>query len=73
MAACLVSDGHPDAGLSYAAETLQALDVPKRQGIITNRGRELLAAITPAQRTVRGAREFCSLLDDITGRKGDIA
>lgn len=67
--ACLVSDGDPDAGLSYAAETLLALDGPKRQGIITSRGRELLTSLTPAQRTARAAREFCSLLDDTTGVK----
>jgi hypothetical protein len=68
-AACLVSAGDPDAGLSYAAETLLALDGPKRQGIITSRGRELLAALTPAQRTARAANEFCSLLDDATDVK----
>jgi hypothetical protein len=68
-AACLVSDGHPDAGLSYAAETLLALDGPKRQGIITSRGRELLAALTPVQRTARAAREFRDMLDDTTGVK----
>jgi hypothetical protein len=68
-AACLVSDGDSDAGLSYAAETLLALDGPKRQGIITGRGRELLAALAPAQRASRSAREFCSLLDDTTGAK----
>jgi hypothetical protein len=68
-AECLVSDGDPDAGLSYAAETLLALDGPKRQGIITSRGRELLAELTPAQRTAQAAREFCTLLDDTTGVK----
>jgi hypothetical protein len=37
----------PDVGLAEAADTLLALDGPQRQGIITSRGRELLAALTP--------------------------
>lgn len=68
-AQCLIADGDPDAGLGYAAETLTALDGPKRQGIITGRGRELLAALTPAQRSGRAARHFRDLIDDRTGMK----
>jgi transcriptional regulator with XRE-family HTH domain len=68
-AACTAGDGDPDAGLAEAAGTLLALDGPKRQGIITSRGRELLAALTPAQRSSRAAREFRDLLDDTTGMK----
>jgi hypothetical protein len=41
----------------------------RRQGIITARGRELLAALTPVQRSAQAAREFRSLLDDTNGMK----
>jgi tetratricopeptide (TPR) repeat protein len=68
-AACMARDEEIDAGIAYAADTLLTLDGPKRQGIITGRGRELLAALTPAQRASRDAREFRGLLDDTTGMK----
>jgi tetratricopeptide (TPR) repeat protein len=68
-AACFVRDGDADAGLTYAAQTLTALDGAKRQGIITERGRELLAGLTAGQRASRAARELRSLLDDTTGMK----
>jgi tetratricopeptide (TPR) repeat protein len=68
-AECLALGGDPGAGLAYAAETLTALDGPKRQGIITGRGRELLAGLTPAQRSSRAARDFRSLIDDTTGMR----
>ena len=68
-AACLAAGGDADAGLAYATETLAALDGPKRQGIITNRGRELLAGLTPAQRASRVGREFRSLVEDTTGMR----
>jgi transcriptional regulator with XRE-family HTH domain len=61
-AGCLILDGDLDAGLGYAAQTLLTLDIPKKQGIITGRGRELLAALTPAQQTSRDARELAELL-----------
>jgi hypothetical protein len=68
-ATCMARDGDSDAGLTYAAQTLLSLDGPKRQGIITLRGRELLIALTPAQQGSQAAREFRSLLDDTTGMK----
>jgi tetratricopeptide (TPR) repeat protein len=68
-AACLAAEGDTDAALGYAAETLAALDGPKRQGIITGRARELLAALTPAQRASRVAREFRGLVEDTTGMR----
>jgi hypothetical protein len=68
-AACLISDGDPDSGLAYAAETLAALDGPKRQGIITARACGLLAALTPAQRVSRAGREYRSLAEDTTGMR----
>lgn len=68
-AECLIRDGDTDAGLAYAGETMLALDGLKRQGIIIARGRKLLAALTPAQRSSRAACVFCGLLDDTTGMK----
>jgi len=68
-AQCLIAAGDPDTGLAYAAETLAALDGPKRQGIITGRGRELLAVLAPAQRSCRAARDLRGLIDDTTGMK----
>jgi tetratricopeptide (TPR) repeat protein len=68
-AACLIRDGDPDAGLSYAAETLTALDGAKRQGIITGRARELLGVLTAAQRASRAGRDFSGLVEDTTGMK----
>jgi tetratricopeptide (TPR) repeat protein len=68
-AACTVCEGDADGGPSYAAETLLALDAPRRQGIIPERGRGLLVALTPAQRSAKAAREFRILLDDTAGTK----
>jgi hypothetical protein len=48
--ACLLADGELDTGLAYAVETMSALTDDQRAGIITGRGRELLAALAPAQR-----------------------
>jgi len=39
----------PDTGLGYAAETIAALTGPQRQGIIADRARGLLGALSPAQ------------------------
>lgn len=68
-AACLTRDEDADAGLAYAAETLRALDGPRRQGLVTTRGRELLAALTPTQLASRAARELRGPLEDTTGMK----
>lgn len=69
QAACVARDGDPASGLAYATETLTRLDGPKRQGVITTRGRELLAALTPAQQATRAATAFRDLLDDTSGMK----
>jgi hypothetical protein len=42
---------------------LLALEAPKRQGVINGHGRELLAALTPAQRSSQAARDFRVLLE----------
>lgn len=68
-AACRALDGDPDGGVAYAAETIAALDGPRRQGLITGRGRALLGALTPAQRSSRAARELRAMLDDTTGHQ----
>jgi len=60
----MARDGDADAGLGYASETLLALEVSKRRGIITGLGRELLTALRPAQRSCHAARDFRALLDD---------
>jgi tetratricopeptide (TPR) repeat protein len=67
--ACLAAEGDADGALAYAAETLAALDAPRRQGIITGRGLELLASLTPAQRASRAARDFRGLVEDTTGMR----
>ena len=67
--ACLAVDGNADAALAYAAETLAALDPPRRQGIITGRGRELLASLPSAQRASRAGTEFRGLVEDTTGMR----
>ena len=66
-ATCLAADGDADAALAYAAETLAALDPPRRQGIITGRGRELLNSLTPAQRASRAGTEFRGLVEGTPG------
>lgn len=68
-AACLASQGDADGGLGYAAETLARLDGAKRQGIITSRGRELLASMTPAQRASATGRQFRGLVEDTAGMR----
>ncbi|MGO9190408.1 MAG: helix-turn-helix domain-containing protein [Streptosporangiaceae bacterium] len=52
----------PDTGLGYAAETITALTGPQRQGIIADRARRLLGALSPAQLTSPLAREFADLV-----------
>jgi tetratricopeptide (TPR) repeat protein len=68
-AACTALDGDPDGGVAYAAATIAALDGPRRQGLVIGRGRALLGALTPAQRSSRAARELRAMLDDTTGHK----
>ncbi|MDX6343003.1 MAG: hypothetical protein QOH87_3141 [Trebonia sp.] len=68
-AACMILDGDPDTGVAYAADTLTALDVPRRQGVIAGRGDALLAALPVEQRASRAGRELRALLDDTAGQK----
>jgi len=68
-AACMARDGDAETGLSYATETLLALEGPKRQGIINGHGGELLTALTPAQRSSQAARDFRALLEDTADMK----
>lgn len=68
-AACMARDGDAEAGLGYATVTLLALEGPKRQGIINGHGRELLTALTPAQRSSQAARDFRALLEDTADMK----
>jgi tetratricopeptide (TPR) repeat protein len=72
-AACMVLDGDPDTGLAYAAATFDALDGPRRQGVIVGRGRALAGALTPSQKLSRAARELRAVLDDTTGQKEMLA
>jgi hypothetical protein len=53
----------PDMGLGYAAETIAALTAPQRRGIIADRARGLLGAMSPTQLMSPLAREFAELVD----------
>jgi len=62
--------GYAESQLRFhEGDALTALDGPRRQGVITGRGRALLCALTPAQRSSRAARELRATLDDTTGHK----
>jgi hypothetical protein len=63
-AACIAIDGDAAAALGYAAETLQALDAPRRQGIISDRGRELLAMLPAPARSLPAASDVRGLLEE---------
>jgi hypothetical protein len=63
-AACMAMAGDEAAALGYAAETLQALDAPRRQGIISDRGRELLALLPVPARSLPAARDVRGLLEE---------
>jgi tetratricopeptide (TPR) repeat protein len=69
-AACLVSYGDLDGGIAYATETLTVLDGPQCQGVISSRGRELLAALPSAMQISTRARQLRDVLDD-TSRTAD--
>jgi tetratricopeptide (TPR) repeat protein len=63
MAACMITDGDPEGGLEHAARALGALDAQRRQGIIDERARELLAALPPAVRASPAACDVRDLLE----------
>jgi tetratricopeptide (TPR) repeat protein len=64
MAACMIADGDPEAGMEHAARALGSLDAQRRQGIIDERARELLAALPPAASDLPAARDVRDLLED---------
>jgi tetratricopeptide (TPR) repeat protein len=64
MAACMIADGDPEAGMEHAARALGSLDAQRRQGIIDERARELLAALPPAASALPAARDVRDLLED---------
>ncbi|HEY2270558.1 MAG TPA: hypothetical protein VGI96_48635 [Streptosporangiaceae bacterium] len=63
MAACMIADGDPEAGMEHAARALASLDAQRRQGIIDERARELLAALPPAASALPAARDVRDLLE----------
>ncbi|WP_051451492.1 helix-turn-helix domain-containing protein [Actinospica robiniae] len=48
-ATCLVADGDTATGLAYAADTMSALEDQQRAGIISLRGKQLLATLESSQ------------------------
>lgn len=64
LAACHAIDGDADSAIAYAAETLRALDPPRRLGIISDRARDLLASLPAAARTLPAARDVGGLLEE---------
>jgi transcriptional regulator with XRE-family HTH domain len=64
---CLAHDGEIGEAMSYAAGTLAGLDGQQRDGMITNRARQILAALPPRQRALPPAREFRELLQHPSG------
>ncbi len=64
MAACMIADGDPEAGMEHAARALGSLDSQRRQGIIDERAWELLAALPLAVSALPAARHVRDLLQD---------
>ncbi len=65
----MLIDGDCAAAAEHAAQVLAGLDAPRRQGIISARGRELYAALPASARLLPAAAGFRDLLDDETGMK----
>jgi tetratricopeptide (TPR) repeat protein len=63
MAACMIVDGDPGAGMEHAAQTLGSLDAQRRQGIIDEQARKLLAALPSGARELTAARDVRDLLE----------
>jgi tetratricopeptide (TPR) repeat protein len=61
-ARCLTTAGDAAAAVEYATETLTALSEPKRRGIITLRGHEILNALPHQQQATPAARDLRDLL-----------
>jgi hypothetical protein len=69
QAECMLIDGDCEAAAEHATQTLAALDAPRRQGIISARGRELYAALPTSARSSPTAAGFRDLLAEETGMK----
>ena len=68
QAECMLIDGDCAAAVDQAVQVLAGLDTPRRQGIISARGRELYAALPASARSLPAAAGFRDLLDN-TGMK----
>lgn len=64
LATCHAIDGDLDTALGEAAETLRALDPPRRLGIISDRARGLLGSLPAAARTFPAARDVRELIEE---------
>jgi hypothetical protein len=72
-AACLAMGGDAEAALGYAAQTLHGLDPPRRQGIISDRGRELLALLPAPARSLPAAGDVRGLIEEARRPSADEA
>lgn len=61
-AMCLATEGDATEASSYARDTLLDLSEAERQGIITGRARQIVAAMPSAARTLPAVRELNDLL-----------
>lgn len=68
---CLVREGDVTAALEYATGALAPLTEPQRRGIITLRGRDVLAVLPRRQRAVPATRQLCELLTPTTGGEAE--
>lgn len=59
---CLAHDGDTKEAVSYATQTLTGLTEQQGNGMITNRARQIVAALPPPQRALPPVREFRELL-----------
>ncbi|HEX2242992.1 MAG TPA: hypothetical protein VHK27_07035 [Gammaproteobacteria bacterium] len=68
-ATCLTSMNEIANGIIYAAETLNTLTHPQRQGIIALRGRQIFRALPPGEQKRPEARELRDMLMDLAENK----
>jgi hypothetical protein len=61
-ASCLANDGDVSTAMSFATETLVNLSDQERQGLITLRAREIVAALSADQQALPVVRELRDLL-----------
>jgi tetratricopeptide (TPR) repeat protein len=62
-AACLLLGGHAADGLAFATETLTELDDEQRRGIVTTRGRQILASVPQQVRRLPAATNLRDVLE----------